>query len=86
MGSVGVWSDYSVVAFPGENGNTQRKINCQRHAMVCPLDPLFDIHRQLLCSVVSAPLPWVLCLIVWLCGVVFGSDMLAFPNDIPLPW
>lgn len=54
MGGVGVRSDYSVVAFPGENGHTQRKINCQRHVMVWLLEPLLDTHTQLLSCVFCA--------------------------------
>lgn len=47
MCGVGMGRDYSLHAIPGENGRTQKKINCQWHAMVLLLQPLIDKHSQL---------------------------------------
>lgn len=86
--------DYSFVAFPGENGHTQKKINCRQHAMVCLLSCCATyMQAASLCCVVSTLSPEVLCRRF---GFVesslenaasgFGSCVHAFPYDIPLPW
>lgn len=70
--------DYSFVAFPGENGHTQKKINCRRHAMVCLLSRCAT-HTQaasLLCGFRSVAGGAVS--MVRLCGVVAGERRLWF--------
>lgn len=65
--------DYSLVAFPGENGHTLKKINCRQHAMVCLLSRCARA-ASLLCGFRSVAGGAVL--MVRLCGVVAGERRL----------